>query len=154
MDEKDEAIIQLGEIVKKLKKLEIVRTTDLEGDIGSYYAKEKLELELMPINQKGYDAKDRHGNKYEIKTRRSKDFNILRTQFTKVSKKNFDFLVTVDIDYDYSLLLILKIPYNLAIKLTENNKAGSIVISKDFIKNREDLIIYKTKEIENRNFET
>ena len=154
MDEETEALQKLGEIVKTLKRLKIVRTNDLEGDIGSYYTYKKLGLSLMPINNKGYDAEDKLNNKYEIKTRRSNDFNILRTQFTKVSHKNFDFLVTVNLDYDYSLLLILKIPCDLAMDLTKRNKTGNLVISKDWLKNNKDLIMYQTEKLEIRNFKT
>ena len=154
MDEETEALHKLGEIVIILKRLGIVRTTDLEGDIGSHYAKQKLKLKLASVNQKGYDAQDKYGKKYEIKTRRSPDSDTLRTQFSKVLNKNFDFLITVNLDYDYSLLLMVKIPYNVAMDLAKRNQAGNVVISKNWLENNEELVLYRNEKVEKMKFRT
>jgi hypothetical protein len=161
MDEKNIAIIKLGDIVKELEKLGVVRTTDLEGEIGTYYAKKKLyenkkiELELMRINNKNYDAKDKEGKTYEIKTRRSPDFKTARTQFTNVGHKEFDFLVTVNLDFDFSLLLIYLIPKRLTLELTNKNKRGNVVIPKSWLDTNQELIVYINKtKLEDRKFET
>ena len=161
MDEKDIAISKLGNIVKELKELGMVRTTDLEGEIGVYYAKKvlyknkKIELELMKINNKNYDAKDKQEKTYEIKTRRSPDFNTVRTQFTKVGHKEFDFLVAVNIDFDFSLLLIYLIPKKITLELTDKNKKGNAVIPEQWINTHKESLVYINEtKLKNRKFET
>lgn len=53
-----------------LKDLNIIRGSNIVGDIGEYIACVKLGLKQLPRNNNGADAVDASGTLYEIKTRR------------------------------------------------------------------------------------
>lgn len=121
------------EIIEKLKKAGIIRTGKVVADYGEYIAYHKLKLNLANSTvNKGYDATDSKGKKYEIKTRKASTWNkptifpISRSQLEVV-----DFLIYVEFDNKWNLVRLLKIPA----KKIAGNKYNRIVISKDLVKN-------------------
>lgn len=120
-------------IIGKLREAGIIRTGKVVADYGEYIASQKLKLNLATSSvNKGYDATDSKGKKYEIKTRKASEWNkptifpITRSQLEVV-----DFLIYVEFDNKWSLVRLLKIP---AKNIVANNY-HRVVISKDLVKN-------------------
>ena len=64
-------ILIFGQLYEALRKNKIIRSRKIVGDLGEFYASQFLNLMLNEnINEKGVDAFDKKGRKYEIKTRR------------------------------------------------------------------------------------
>ncbi len=64
-------IKKFGKIYNKLLQENIIKSKRVVGDLGEYYASKQLNLMLNFNNsEKGYDAVDKNGETYEIKTRR------------------------------------------------------------------------------------
>ena len=103
-------LLQYNEILKKLRDNGIIRTSKLVGEYGEYVAIKKLGLELAKSGNRGYDAIDSNGKKYEIKTRKSMSYN-KATKFEVRNKKlDFDFLICIVFDDDWNLTKFYKIP--------------------------------------------
>ncbi|MCX6754025.1 MAG: hypothetical protein NTV03_03155 [Candidatus Nomurabacteria bacterium] len=120
-------------IIGKLREAGIIRTGKVVADYGEYIASQKLKLNLATSSvNKGYDATDSKGKKYEIKTRKASEWNkptifpITRSQLEVV-----DFLIYVEFDNKWNLVRLLKIP---AKNIVANNY-NRVVISKDLVKN-------------------
>lgn len=84
--EKIPELENIAQLFKSLKDNGIIRSKNLVGDLGEYYCKVlfNLALEENKVNR-GYDAKDKNGNKIEIKTRRTPEDK------NKVIFRSFDF---------------------------------------------------------------
>ena len=120
------------DIIEKLRKAQVIRTGKVVADYGEYVASKKLNLKLVnnPIN-KGYDAIDQNGKKYEIKTRKAVKWNN-PTVFPIDSRQLHmaDFLVYVEFNNNWNLVKLLKIP----VKKIKANKYNRKHISQDLIK--------------------
>lgn len=107
---------KLKDLLKKIKPLavEYQRLIDkplgIISEVGELAAKVRLSLILAPARSKGYDAADKHGFKYEIKTRRIKDWSKHRHQRT--GKINLDspakYILLVLLDENYQEKKIYK----------------------------------------------
>ena len=65
--------------------------------VAELHATEKFELELNDTStERGYDAKDRNGNRYQVKYRSAQ--NVDTNNF------EFDYIVLVTLDDDYQLM--------------------------------------------------
>ncbi len=70
----------------------------LSGDVvAELYTAEKLSLKVMGLNQPGYDALGPNNERYQIKYRSA------QTQNVDLNSFDFDYLVLVNLDEDYSL---------------------------------------------------
>lgn len=68
---KQKEIRKFGELYCSLQTEGIIRSRRIVGDLGEFYASRELKLTLNENkNEKGVDAYDKKGIKYEIKTRR------------------------------------------------------------------------------------
>ncbi len=118
-------------IIEKLKKAGIIRTSKVVADYGEYIASKEynLKLALSSVN-KGYDAVDNKGYKYEIKTRKASVGN-KPTIFPVTQKqlKTMDFLIYVEFDNNWNLTRLLKIPVS---KIKQNNY-NRVIITKDLV---------------------
>ncbi len=64
-------ITKFGQYYELLRKNKIIRSRRIVGDLGEFYACQYLNLKLNENkNEKGVDAIDKNGIKYEVKTRR------------------------------------------------------------------------------------
>ena len=120
------------DIIEKLRKAQVIRTGKVVADYGEYVASKKLNLKLAnkPIN-KGYDAIDQNGKKYEIKTRKAVEWN--NPSVFPIDSRQLhmaDFLVYVEFDNNWNLVKLLKIP----VKKIKVNKYNRKHISQDLIK--------------------
>ena len=103
----------IAHLLKKLKDDRIIRTKNLVGDLGEYYCRVVLNLKLENnVVNKGFDAKDKDGNRVEIKTRWSP------TNKSKVIFKgfNFNYCLFVELDDFFLPKSILKIDVKEIIK--------------------------------------
>lgn len=111
-----------AEIMEELRQREVLRTSN--NPVADYA--EKVTVETMKLRrsgkeEKGYDALDSKGNRYQIKGRRitrhngSRQLGVIRN----LDEKLFDFLIAVIFDEKFQVLEIWKIPYKF---VKENSK--------------------------------
>ena len=119
-------------ISEKLKKAGVIRTGKVVADYGEYVVSKKLGLKLAGSSvNKGYDAVDTKGKKYEVKTRKATAWNkptIFPVKQNQIS--TVDFLIYIEFDNKWDIKKLLKIP---AKKLVAN-KYNRIVVSRDLVK--------------------
>ena len=89
----------------KLQETGIIRTRKVVGDIGEYYACERLNLKLCSnTNEKGLDAISHNGLTFEIKTRRVYDSDRRTTNTRRINGlkgKNADYLIVVTLNHAF-----------------------------------------------------
>ena len=101
-------------IILKLKRLGVLKTSRILSDVGAYFVCNKMGLTRAnnPVNM-GYNAVDNKGLKYEIKTRKTITgdkptvFTIMEGQL-----KHSDYLIYVEFDHLWNMERLLKIPSN------------------------------------------
>ena len=113
--------------MNELKAREVIRShNNPTGDVGEQLVVEYLGLKLLPNSIKGYDAIDKDGNKYQIKTRRHINGNGSRQMgsLRDLNEKLFDYILATIIDEDYKLIELWKIPYDTVIKHKKTTTRG------------------------------
>ena len=102
-----------------LKNLGVIRSElGVQGDYAEWLVAGLLKLRLAsnPV-QKGHDATDAEGHKYQIKSRIVRGVEE-RTSFDMASpSKEFDYLLCVFFSEALEVLQILKVPYDVVKKL-------------------------------------
>ena len=98
-------IRRFGEIYNRIRGSNITRSRRIVGDIGEHFACQHLNLTLADnLNEKGVDAVDRLGVKYEIKTRRVYE-SARRTSRTRrlngLVGKSAEYLAVVVLDWSF-----------------------------------------------------
>lgn len=134
MKSKDDKIKKLllnyRDILNQLRNLGGIRTGKVVGDYGEYIASKKLNLELQKSTNKGYDAIDSAGKKYEIKSRKATHYNkpgVFRVKEEQLQSS--DFLIYVEFDDVWNLFRLLKIPTSNVI----SNKHGNVSVNKELV---------------------
>lgn len=97
----EQALNQLAEAEATLRRLGVVRTRNIVGDLAEYVACDRLGLNLEPASTKGFDAKDAQGRRVQIKGVRlpNRQLSIMRD----FNDGHFDRLVVVLFDEDYAV---------------------------------------------------
>lgn len=89
----------------KLQETGIIRSRKVVGDIGEYYACERLNLKLCSnTNEKGLDAISHNGLTFEIKTRRVYDSDRRTSKTRRINSlkgKNADYLIVVTLNHAF-----------------------------------------------------
>lgn len=105
-----------GAILDELKRRGVVRSkNNPTGDYAEWLVSERLGLSLETNSAKGFDATDSQGLRYQIKGRRvtpdnpSTQLGVLRN----LDGRDFDFLVAVVFDKDWTVLRAVKIPHGV-----------------------------------------
>ena len=106
-----------------LTKLGILRSErNLQGDYAEWLVSESFGLQLEPNTvQKGYDATDREGHTYQIKSRivktlqQSTAFNFARDE------TRFDYLIGVFFSPSFHVLGVVRVPYQAVRELGVQN---------------------------------
>ena len=124
-----------NKIMEKLIEAKVIRGNNLVADYGEYLSAKMLGLTLMSNSvNRDYDAEDKDGKKYQIKSRKDS----LRNKATilpidrnieQLKTANFDFLIGIVFDNDWNVKVLLKIPREELVP----NKYGRIVINKRLI---------------------
>ena len=121
-----------SEAFQELKYREILRTKNVVGELGEFYAIEfycknpKLpSLSIAPITVKNIDALSRNGEIYSIKTVSSKKGttgSFWNPSSIENNEKKFDYLLIVVLDNSYSLNMILELTWDEFFKFKKYNK--------------------------------
>ena len=100
---------------------QVIRTSKLVGEYGEYVAKNKLNLTLAKPVNKGFDATDDKGKKYEIKSRKEMPYNKPNRWNMGANRLEFaDFLICVEFDNDWNLSRFYKIPKDEVVRKGKN----------------------------------
>ena len=107
-----------------LRKTGILRSErSLQGDYAEWLVGEMLGLKLTPSTiQKGYDAKDKYGHAYQIKSRLVKSLNSNTSfDFRKIEAK-FNYLICVFFSTTFELLGVVRVPFKVVQELKRENE--------------------------------
>lgn len=98
----------------KLNELGVIRSGKIVSEYGEYIVCKKLRLKQPRSSvNKGYDAIDNTGLKYEIKSRWATPWN--KPTLFPISKnqlKTSDFIIYIEFDNNWNMVKLLKIPSN------------------------------------------
>ncbi len=104
-----------AQTIEELINRGVVRTRNNPvADYCEWLVSNKLGIELLENSQEGFDAIDKNGIKFQIKSRRhsamnnSNQLGVIRN----LEKRPFDYLIAVIFDWDYSVIFAVKIPVN------------------------------------------
>lgn len=84
------------------------------ADFAEYLCCEAFDWQLNTRSTKGHDAVDINGVRYEIKARRMSASNQSRqlSAIRKIDERNFDFLVGILFDANFSIVRAAQIPWS------------------------------------------
>lgn len=125
---KDNDVISLySEIVKELKKRNIIRTKNVLGELGEYLAIQHYnntpglpKLQVAPVGTKNIDAISRDGDRYSIKATSSNTTGVFTgVNFDKNDvplKQYFEYIIICRFDDNFQLLNIYQVDWQTFIK--------------------------------------
>jgi hypothetical protein len=100
------AITEFAKAYLNLQINSIIRSRCIVGDIGEFYACDRLNLKLNENkNEKGVDARNENGFTFEIKTRRVHESARRKSETRRINNlvgKSSDYLVIVVLDRSFS----------------------------------------------------
>lgn len=151
----DEDLLNMyGEFISELKDRKIIRTKNIVGDLGEYFAKEYYNktpglpnLLLTDKSTRNIDAVSNKGERYSIKTTTTATTGTF-WEINKDMEKVFEYLIIVKLNDCYELEQILELDWNTFIKYIKINKrmnAYMITITKALVKDSK--IIYTKSNI-------
>lgn len=121
-------ILKFGKLYESLRENGIIRSRRIVGDLGEFYASQYLNLILNENkNEKGVDAYDKKGVKYEIKTRRVYESGRRTGKSRRLNNlvgKDSEFLVVVSLDRSFNCAGMWLIP----MKNVHNPKSAHLQI--------------------------
>ena len=103
-------------VIEALRQKGVLRSRNNPvGDYAEWLVAQAYDLCLQPNSTAGYDAVDSNGVRYQIKGRRLHSSNTSRqlSVIRNLEYRNFDFLVGVLFNHDFSVLEAYKIPHSL-----------------------------------------
>ncbi len=107
-----ELLIRYRNLLNDLHKTGVIRTSKVVSDYGEYVVCKLLNLNRSDSKvQKGFDAIDSDGVKYEIKARKETSWhtpNLFRV--TKKQLETSDFIIYIEFDDNWEIKKLLKIP--------------------------------------------
>ena len=111
-----ELLLCFADILDELKERKVVRTRDNPvAGYAEWLVTRRLELSLEHNSKRGYDATDRSGKRYQIKSRRldqineSKQLSVIRNP----DNNEFDYLIGVLFNRDFTIKEAYKIPWGV-----------------------------------------
>ncbi len=111
---KSQHLLNLYSIVlKELLNRGLIRSTNNPASgYAEFLAAKALNLHLAPNSTTGYDARDSHGKRYEIKARRLTSHNKSRqlSVIRGLDRRHFDFLVGVLFGDDFAVMRACVVP--------------------------------------------
>ena len=134
-----ELLCLFGSILDELQSRGIVRTSNNPvSDYTEWLVSTRLRMKLAGNSEKGFDATDDKGVRYEIKARRVTPENPSRqlSAIRNLDRKHFDFLVAVVYDKKFEIILALKIPHAVVAAKSTWQKAtnSNLLHAKDNLK--------------------
>jgi len=107
-------------IFNELKNRGVVRTKNITGDYAEYLVAKSLDLNLKKSSNKAIDATDSLGKTYQIKARQISETTKTPT-IKSLRSFDFDFLILVLFDPDYSVKFCGQLTSKLAKELSTPN---------------------------------
>lgn len=111
---KQTEIFKFGKLYESLREHGIIRSRRIVGDLGEFYACQHLSLTLNENkNEKGVDAIDNKGVRYEVKTRRVYESGRRKGKTRLMNNlvgKESEYLVVVVLDRSFKCAGMWKIP--------------------------------------------
>lgn len=141
-------------ILSELKNRNATRSVNNPtGDYAEYLFAQAFNWTLENNSKAGYDATDRCGNRFQIKSRRLAENKVSERRLgtmRNLELKNFDSLAAVLFDENYNVFKGIIIPYEgvMEIKSDQKHVNGSFVILRDTIWTM-DGIIDATEQLKN-----
>jgi hypothetical protein len=140
----EELLKMYGDIIKELKERKIIRSKNIVGDLGEYFAKSYYNstkglptLLLTDKSTANIDAVSNKGERYSIKTVTSKTTGSFWGVSKEKNKKIFEYLIIVCLTDEYELDRIIEIDWDNFYKHIVFNKrmnnACHITITKSLI---------------------
>ncbi len=121
-------IKKFGDLYCNLQSKGVIRSRRIVGDLGEFYASQELNLILNEnLNEKGVDAYDKKGLKYEIKTRRVYESGRRAGKSRRLNNlvgKESEYLVVVALDRSFRCAGMWLIP----MKNVHNPKSAHLQI--------------------------
>ena len=118
--ESDAALLAAySELMEALRQRNVIRTSNNPvADYAEKVAVERLHLEQVGKEEKGFDALDAQGYRYQIKGRRITKHNSSRqlSVIRNLSDRLFDYLVAVIFDESFRIKEIWEIPHEFVKK--------------------------------------
>ena len=109
-----------GNVIEKLVRLGVVKTRNNPiGDYTEWLVRRRMGLTEAPSNQKGFDATDDNGKRYQIKGRREEGPSVQFSPVRDLKSRYFDFLITVAFNNDYSIRFAVMIPHEIVEEFAE-----------------------------------
>lgn len=109
-----ELLATYSELMEELRRRQVIRTSNNPvADYAEKVAIEYLNLRGVGKEQKGFDAVDAQGRKYQIKGRRLTRHNSSRqlSVIRNLKERLFDYLIAVIFDEAFGIQEIWKIPH-------------------------------------------
>ena len=101
-----------GAVIAELRRRRVVKTENNPiGDYTEWLVCNRLWLEIQGNSQAGFDAVDPQAVKYQIKGRRASGNSVQFSAIRNLENHEFDFVVAVVFDEDYSIRFAFKIAY-------------------------------------------
>lgn len=120
-----ELLVAHSALIHELKRRGVVRSeNNPTGDYAEWLVSKQLGLTLAAKSEKGFDAVDAEGFRYQVKSRRhnadnaSSQLGVIRD----LESQGFDYLIAVVFDAEWNVLRAAKIPYRLVNKLATFSK--------------------------------
>jgi hypothetical protein len=109
-----------------LTTLGILRSErNLQGDYAEWVAAQLLDLELAASGvQKGYDAVDKQGRKYQIKARLVSDLSTSTSFDFRSAELDFDYFVGVFLSPTLDLLGVIRVPHEVVQEIGRTNQSS------------------------------
>lgn len=114
-----ELLADLRRVEKELLRRGIVRSQNSAvADLAEHLACEALSLTRQGKSNRGYDATDDRGDRYEIKARRITSTNKSRqvSALRGLDERPFDYLIGVLFNEDYSPLRAVVVPHQTVLE--------------------------------------
>lgn len=103
-----------SELMEEFRRRDIIRTSNNPvADYAEKVAVERLSLKQVGKEEKGFDAVDTQGYRYQIKGRRITKHNSSRqlSVIRNLNERLFDYLIAVIFDEFFEIKEMWKIPY-------------------------------------------
>lgn len=107
------------QVIQELNRRSICRSTNNPvADVAELLAVQSLGLSRAPKSTKGYNATDRDGHRYEIKSRRITSHNPSRmlSAIRDCKARHFDYLVGILFREDFSVYKACVVPFEIVLQ--------------------------------------
>ena len=112
-------------VVDELQRRDVVRTRDKPiAGYTEWLVRGRMGLTEAAKGQKGFDATDKNGIRYQIKGRRDEGTSVQFGTIRNLDERPFHFVIAVAFNDNYSIRFAVKIPYETVCKLAGQTVNG------------------------------